>query len=268
MKSPQPRSKIFFLAILFFLKPDRVPAQDWRTADRSSVGVAPLPTAEPRAVVQVYAARAFGWKGRFAVHSWVAMKVANGPQYDVYEVIGYYSQSGTPVIRHSRRAPDQRWFGNDPDLLFEARGESAEKMIPAIMSAIASYPYPDSYRLWPGPNSNTFVSHILRNTPGISVELPPTAIGKDWIGAGRPVGITESGTGVQVSLLGAFGFSLGLAEGIEVNLLGMTFGIDFWRPALKLPFIGRLGFSDKPVFGNSFEEEGPDSAKSIVKTGT
>jgi len=30
-------------------------------------------------------------------------------------------------------------------------------------------------------------------------------------------------------------------EGIELNLLGLSLGIDFSRPALKLPFIGRLG---------------------------
>ncbi len=61
-------------------------------------------------------------------------------------------------------------------------------------------------------------------------------------------GLTESGTGVQVSLLGLFGVSLGLAEGVEVNLLGMTFGVDFWRPAIKLPFAGRFGFTDARVF--------------------
>jgi hypothetical protein len=33
-------------------------------------------------------------------------------------------------------------------------------------------------------------------------------------------------------------------EGFELNLLGFTFGVDFVRPALKLPFIGRLGISE------------------------
>jgi hypothetical protein len=35
-------------------------------------------------------------------------------------------------------------------------------------------------------------------------------------------------------------------EGIEVNLLGLNFGIDFKSPALKLPGIGRLGLSPAP----------------------
>lgn len=143
--------------------------------------------------------------------------------------------------------PHSRWFGSDPDMIFDLRGNAAEEMIPNIESAIASYPYQDSYRLYPGPNSNTFVSHVIRHTPGMTVELPPHAIGKDWIDDGDLVGWSESKTGIQFSIFGLFGFTLGAAEGIEVNLFGMTFGIDILRPALKLPFIGRLGFRDGPV---------------------
>ncbi|MDQ3230207.1 MAG: hypothetical protein M3Q07_00160, partial [Pseudobdellovibrionaceae bacterium] len=46
-----------------------VSAQDWRTADRTSMGVAALPENEPDALVQIYAARAFKWRGYFAVHT-------------------------------------------------------------------------------------------------------------------------------------------------------------------------------------------------------
>jgi hypothetical protein len=31
---------------------------------------------------------------------------------------------------------------------------------------------------------------------------------------------------------------------VELNLLGLTFGLDLNRPALKLPGIGRVGFPD------------------------
>jgi hypothetical protein len=34
---------------------------------------------------------------------------------------------------------------------------------------------------------------------------------------------------------------LALEEGIELNLFGLSVGIDIMRPALKLPGIGRLG---------------------------
>jgi hypothetical protein len=32
-------------------------------------------------------------------------------------------------------------------------------------------------------------------------------------------------------------------EGIEVNLLGLSLGVDPVRPALKLPTLGRLGMA-------------------------
>ena len=38
---------------------------------------------------------------------------------------------------------------------------------------------------------------------------------------------------------------LALEEGVEINVLGLSFGIDVMRPALKLPGIGRLGMPAK-----------------------
>ena len=54
-------------------------------------------------------------------------------------------------------------------------------MIERAQSLIKEYPYKGHYKLWPGPNSNTFVEHIIRYTPGVTVELPPHAIGKDFL---------------------------------------------------------------------------------------
>ena len=52
------------------------------------------------------------------------------------------------------------------------------------------------------------------------------------------------GTGYQLSMFGLLGVSLAREEGIEFNLLGSNFGIDFVKPALKLPFIGRVGVGE------------------------
>jgi hypothetical protein len=222
---------------------------DWRTADRGSAGIAPTPEEEPRAVVQIYAARAVRWRGYFAVHCWIATKEKNASTYSTYQVIGFRLRwGGSAVVVEHDGVPDGKWFGEEPDLVFDLRGEEAESAIKQIVPLVESYPYPDRYQAWPGPNSNTFVSYIVRNVPELGVELPPHAIGKDWIDDGDLVGWSESGTGVQLSVFGALGATIGLAEGIEINLLGLSFGIDFWRPALKLPLIGRLGFDDDPVF--------------------
>jgi hypothetical protein len=77
--------------------------------------------------------------------------------------------------------------------------------------------------------------------PELGLELPPTAIGKDYLNNGSLFGRTPSGTGYQVSLLGLLGLSVGQKEGLEINLLGLTFGVDPLDLAVKLPGIGRLG---------------------------
>ena len=100
------------------------------------------------------------------------------------------------------------------------------------------YPHSHEYRTWPGPNSNTFVAYIGRQVPELRLDLPPTAIGKDYLAGGDLFGSAPSGTGYQLSLWGAAGVLVALREGIEVNLLGSVAGIRAWRPAIKLPGLG------------------------------
>ena len=219
----------------------------WWNADRSSAGIAPLPQKEKEAVVQVYYARAYGWRRYFGVHSWISTKEKNADHYTVYQVMGWLKRRGKPVVSVENDLPDRHWFDEKPHLLFSAIGKDAEKMIPQIRKASKSYNYPDTYVIWPGPNSNSYISHIIRNTSGIRIELPPSAIGKDWIDDGKFFARSESKTGYQLSLFGLLGVTIGKAEGLEINLLGLTFGVDIFRPAFKLPFIGRLGVDDKPV---------------------
>ena len=117
-------------------------------------------------------------------------------------------------------------------------------MIDRIKAAIETYPYSDSYTVWPGPNSNTFVAHLARAVPELRLDLPPTAIGKDYIPGGLPFGRVPSGTGFQVSFLGLLGVMLAAEEGLEVNILGLTFGVDPLDMAIKLPMVGRMSASD------------------------
>ncbi|HXF76934.1 MAG TPA: DUF3750 domain-containing protein [Methylomirabilota bacterium] len=219
--------------------------RDFRTADRSSAGLAPPAETTPEAVVQVYYARALNWRGIFGVHTWIATKPENAAQYTVHQVIGWRLYRGLPAVVSAPGIPDGRWFGNQPTLVSELRGEAAAEAIAKILAAVESYPYADEYRLWPGPNSNTFVAYIGRQVPELKLDLPPTAIGKDYPINGSLLDRTPSGTGYQFSLLGLLGIAMGREEGVELNLLGLNFGVDFYRPALKLPFIGRIGAGER-----------------------
>jgi len=214
---------------------------DWRTASHRATGLAPDPASHRDAVVQVYASRAFGWRGAFADHTWLAAKPEGADRYTRFEVIGWYGGGGRSVVSLSdQRAPDAEWYGATPRLIRDLRGREAEAVIVKLPQAVAAYPYANTYSAWPGPNSNTFVAHLGREIPELRLTLPSTAIGKDYLSDGRIFARTPSGHGYQLSLGGVFGVMAGWDEGLEVNVLGLVTGIDVRNPALKLPGFGRV----------------------------
>jgi hypothetical protein len=209
----------------------------WRNADWSSTGSLPAPGAEPEARVLIMSGRTGGWKGVVSVHSWVVLKPENGESWRRYDVVGW----GNPV-RINGWAPDGMWFGNKPQVVLDLHGADAAEAIPKIEAAVKAYQYANAgdYRIWPGPNSNTFVATVLRAIPEAEAMLPANAVGRDF----RPLpyaGLTDSRTGVEASLWGVVGIKLGWVEGVELNFLGLVAGLDIRNPGIKLPGFGRIG---------------------------
>jgi hypothetical protein len=129
----------------------------------------------------------------------------------------------------------------------DVSGDAAEAMIPKVEAAVRDYSYNQAgdYRIWPGPNSNSFTAAVLRAVPELGVTLPPNAVGRDFRD-GLYAGRTDSGTGLEVNLYGLAGIKAGWVEGLEVNLLGLVAGLDLRHPGVKLPGFGRIGV-DAPV---------------------
>jgi hypothetical protein len=242
-------------AVLYRLRAHDI---DWRSADRSSMGWLPSAQRQPGAVVRVFSARTVSWRGIAATHSWVVIKDANARAYERFD----YTAWGAPIWK-DRFVPDGRWFGSQPELIFAADGAEAARMIPIIRDTIRNYRYPrpGDYRLWPGPNSNTFVAAIMQ-AASMKAALPATAVGKDFPYDGRWIGWSPSRTGVRLNLGGYLGITLGWYEGIELNLLGAVVGVDIRRPALKLPALGRLGF---PLYSAGHSTARSDGRSAICK---
>jgi hypothetical protein len=243
---------IFILFLLFYVLPVvasvvlyrfRARDVDWRSADRSSMRWLPPAHRMPVAVVRIFSAPTVSWRGSLASHSWVVIKDSFAPAYERFD----YTAWGGPIWK-DRFAPDGRWFGSEPQLIFAADGVEAAHMIPTIRATIRNYRYPQpgDYRLWPGPNSNTFVAAIMQ-AAAMKATLPATAVGKDFPYDGRWIGWSPSRTGVRLNLGGYLGLTVGWYEGIELNLLGAVAGLDIRRPALKLPALGRLGLPLQPA---------------------
>ena len=153
----------------------------WRTASRESAGLAPDPANTSEAVLQVYGADAWGWRGWFAIHTWIAAKRKDEDFYTVYDVVGWRGSSGQTVMGVKRDIPDRYWYGAKPRLLNAYQGVDAESLIESVDTAARSYPWKKTYKAFPGPNSNTFTAWIAQQVPALKLKLPFSAIGSGYV---------------------------------------------------------------------------------------
>ena len=172
--------------------------RSWRDADWSSTGLLPKASDYKPARVIVFTGKAGAWKGMFAVHSWIVLKPANAQNGRATTwSAGATRCAPTAGRRTGAGTATRRW--RSP--IFP--GREAEKLIPKIEAAVDDYRFSHAgdYRIWPGPNSNSFTAAILRAVPELSVALPPNAVGRDFRDRFY-AGLTDSGTGVELNLLG------------------------------------------------------------------
>jgi Protein of unknown function (DUF3750) len=154
---------------------------DWRTANRASAGIAPNPTVTKEAVLLVYGADTWGWRGWFAIHTWIAAKHTGETTYTVYDVVGWRGNNGQPILRIAQDIPDRYWYGEKPRLLNEHRGAGVDELITAVDKTAHAYPWKSTYRSFPGPNSNTFTAWIAKQVPELKLDLPFSAIGSGYV---------------------------------------------------------------------------------------
>lgn len=212
--------------------------QSWHDADWSSSGILTEAAHGPEAAIYVFSATTGGMKGAVASHAWIVTKTEGALAYDRYEKVGW----GRPIRKNAYPA-DGRWYSNEPRIVVAVRGEEAERLIPRIEKAIGAYPYssPGAYRLWPGPNSNTFIAHVLRSVPELDAVLPPDAVGRDYLPEGKLFDVDADGLDLHATLYGLAGISAGWRSGLELHFMGLVAGFDIARPGIKIPALGRFG---------------------------
>ena len=212
---------------------------NWHSANWNTAGILPPAEKVEEAVVYIMAARTGRWKGAFSVHSWIVTKQKDEGQYKRYDKVGW----GSP-IRLNAYPADANWYSNPPAIVKAYKGKEAERLIPRIEAAVENYPHAmrGNYEIWPGPNSNTFISHVLNEVPEMDMVLPANAIGRDFLSGGRRVNVDPDLQNFQFTLDGYLGFAVGRRSGVELQFLGLVAGFDLSRPGLKLPGFGTMHF--------------------------
>ena len=115
--------------------------RDWRTASRESAGIAPDPAVTKEAVLQVYGAKAWSWRGWFAIHTWIAAKHTGETAYTVYDAVGWRLHHNQPVLRIRHDIPDRYWYGERPRIIKEYRGSGVDALIDEVDKAARAYPW-------------------------------------------------------------------------------------------------------------------------------
>ncbi|RFC66326.1 DUF3750 domain-containing protein [Fulvimarina endophytica] len=235
---------LLFVFLALFVLPSAVSAglwwlgdnpRSWGEADWSSARVLPEAGESRDAAVYVMSARTGGLKGAVSVHSWLVLKDEGADRYERWDVVGW----GMPV-RQNNWDPDGRWYSNQPQIVGEAHGELAADLIPRLRQAITDYRFSNrgDYRIFPGPNSNTFVATVLRDLPGFAVTLPAPAVGRDYPVDGELASLDRARGEFRASLFGYAGIVLGRASGLEINVLGLVAGINPFDLSVTIPAFG------------------------------
>ena len=174
------------------------------------------------------------WYTHFANHTWLDLRV--GGDWTRVEILS--KRSGVLIRRISDDVAREtvRWRDRKVRVL-AVYEKGAARMAEGVLDGARSYPYAETYNAWPGPNSNTFIDWLGHRVSGLAFEAEHNAVGKDYPHNGWfRVGGTTTRSGFELETA-YFGIQFGLADGIELHVAGLTFGIGFWPPQLELPFL-------------------------------
>ncbi len=151
-----------------------------------AAAMAPDPLRHQDAIIQVYGADVWGFRGNFAIHTWIATKARGAADYQIYQVIGWRLRRGRSVVSISAGNPARPWYGSPAILLHDIRGAEAQALIDQVHDAALSYPFAREYKMLPGPNSNSFTAWIGLEVPHLMLDLPAKAIGQSWMKGAHP----------------------------------------------------------------------------------
>ncbi len=172
----------------------------------------------------------------FAHHSWIDIKQGAEDKWVRIEIAEVENGGVVYGIGSREARADRRWENRKVNVLGILQGEAARKARMEITKrALLRGPdYKSCYKALPGPNSNTFIREVSRDT-GISFLFHHNAIGKDYF---KGVSLEWAPSRTGWSLICPFGgCTVALWEGAQFHLFGFTIGRHGFPPRAQVPLL-------------------------------
>lgn len=128
----------------------------------------------------------------FAVHPWVV--TISPTKTDRFEIIHRQSPNRKHfgyIYKNYYRDPKQGikkhptsydyWSSTEIAHISGDENSIAREMVDFIQTHSPDYIYKDTYHIFPGPNSNTYIQWILSKFPETKITLPWNAFGKKYL---------------------------------------------------------------------------------------
>jgi len=141
------------------------------------------------------------------------------------------------VMRNLFELGESIGFGDPWQQGDKVTGDNASDILDSIEAESSKYEYTNIYLPVPGPNSNTYIATLARNS-GFTVDLPSRAVGQHFGLFGAGVTAARDSVEVRTPVLG-----VQVGNTVGASVLGLTVGVRFWPPSIRTPF-GGIGFGD------------------------
>ncbi len=133
------------------------------------------------------------WPLHYAVHTWFVVSYRYQiDRFEVWATLGSFT--GSALVQNAT-APYVGFRTSFFDRVVNPRkigvatkvgevsgtvGSEAYELYQSVYHSMTEYPFKLRYRMWPGPNSNTYVQWVLAKHPNIDIVLPWNAFGKKY----------------------------------------------------------------------------------------
>lgn len=139
--------------------------------------------------IRIYTEPVNDWRGIFADHPWIALEREPDGVWVVIEIKDWM-----------RNNHINYFTTNDPATCFEGNGEGKiyqevrvpKELFTILLSTIYKYPWKNTYKSFPGPNSNTFVQWFIDQHPYLELkDLGLRSIGRHYHRRNEITGIQD-----------------------------------------------------------------------------